>query len=161
MPSFDVVSTVNLHEVSNAVDQANREITQRFDFKGTNARFTLQDKNQIIMTAPSAFQVQQMTDILQNKLSKRGVDIRALDYQTVETNNQETRQMVIVRQGIEKELAKKIVKYIKGLGTKAQSSVQGEQVRVTSKKRDELQSIIQALKEASFELPLQYENFRD
>ncbi len=160
MPSFDVVSKVDSHEVTNAVDQANREVQSRFDFKGSNARFKLSD-SQITLIAPSDFQLKQMIDILHNKMSKREIDIRTLDYQDPQMSLHEARQIINVRQGIETELAKKIVKLIKNTKIKAQAAIQGEQVRVSSKKRDDLQSIIAMLKEEKLGLPLQFENFRD
>jgi len=160
MPSFDIVSKIDFHEVTNAVDQANREVANRFDFKGSNTNFTL-EKEKITLTAPTAFQLQQMIDILQSKLSRRNIDIRALDYHSAEESLHEAKQVVDVRQGIETDMAKKIVKLIKEMKTKVQASIQGEQVRVTGKKRDDLQAIIAELKEAKLDIPLQFENFRD
>lgn len=160
MPSFDVVSEVDDHELSNAVDQANRELTNRFDFKGTNAKFTLTDEK-ITLTAPSDFQVKQMQDILENKLVKRGLDIQCLSFGDVSSNLAEAKLEVEVKQGIDKETAKKIVKAVKETKIKVQASIQGEQVRITGKKRDDLQEAMAALKEANLGLPLQYDNFRD
>lgn len=160
MPSFDVVSKTDQHEVMNAIDQSNREITTRFDFKGTNARLELA-KDTITLIAPTDFQLKQVDEILRNKLSKRGVDIRALDYKDPEIKLNEARQTVAVRQGIDTELAKKIVKLIKESGMKVQAAIQGEQVRVTGKKRDDLQDVIKLLRESKLSLPLQFENFRD
>jgi len=160
MPSFDIVSKVEEHEVSNAVDQANREVDTRFDFKGSGAKFEL-DKNTIILTAPNDFQLQQMSEILNNKLTKRGVDIQSLNYKDPEVSLNQARQLADVRQGIDTDTAKKIVKLIKGTKIKVQTAIQGEQVRVTGKKRDDLQSVINTLKDASLEIPLQYINFRD
>ncbi len=160
MPSFDVVSEVDMHEVTNAVDQANREITTRFDFKGTGSKFERNDA-EIMMLTQSDFQLKQMLDVLQNKLNKRGIDIRALELADPETVGQETRQKVTVRQGLDSDLSRKIVKMTKDKKLKVQSAVQGEKVRVTGKKRDDLQQVIGALKEAEFDLPLQFVNFRD
>lgn len=160
MPSFDVVSEVDMHELTNAVDQANREITNRFDFKGSDAKYALQE-NSIVMTAPSDFQVKQMQDILQTKLAKRSIDNKCLEFGEMQTNLSEAKMIVTVKQGIDKEAAKKIVKYIKETKIKVQAAIQGEQVRVTGKKRDDLQEVMTALKEMSLELPLQYDNFRD
>jgi uncharacterized protein YajQ (UPF0234 family) len=160
MPSFDVVSEINMHELSNAIDQTNREVSTRFDFKGTDSRVELSG-NIITLIAPTEFQVKQMNDILQNRLSKRGVDIKCLEYGKISENINEARQPVTVRQGIGKELAKKITKIIKDSKLKVQSAIQGEQVRVTGKKRDDLQEVIALLKKSNIELPLQYVNFRD
>lgn len=160
MPSFDVVSKIDNHEVTNAVDQANREITTRFDFRGSNAKVEIA-KNTITLIAPSDFQLKQLDEILRNKLSKRNVDIRALDYKEPDVKLNEARQTVEVKQGIETEQAKKIVKLIKEANLKVQASIQGEQVRVTGKKRDDLQAVIAMLREAKVEIPLQFENFRD
>lgn len=160
MPSFDVVSEVDMHEVSNAVDQANRELGTRFDFKGTNAKFEL-DGNKVTVKGPSEFQVKQMFDILTGRLSTRKVDIRCLDVDKPQVNVSEASQLVTVRQGIETELAKRIVKMIKGEKLKVQASIQGEKVRVTGKKRDDLQAVIGFLKDADVGMPLQFENYRD
>lgn len=160
MPSFDVVSKSDLHEVANAVDQTNREIETRFDFRGTNARVELQKTNMTLI-APSDFQLKQLDEILRNKLAKRNVDVRALEYKDPEVKINEARQSVEVRQGINAEQAKKIVKLIKDANLKVQPSIQGEQVRVTGKKRDDLQAAIAMLREAKLNLPLQFENFRD
>ncbi len=160
MPSFDVVSEVDLHEVSNAVDQANREVANRFDFKGSGAHFELDDLT-ITMHAQNDFQLRQMLDMLQMKLSKRGVDIGCLDIGQLQVSGQEARQEITLRQGIDKELAKKITKLIKESKLKVQASIQGDKIRVTGKKRDDLQQVIQALREAKLGLPLQFINFRD
>ncbi len=160
MPSFDIVSEVNEHEVSNAVDQANREVNTRFDFKGSNASFKLAE-NKIIMQAPNDFQLKQMDDILRTKLVKREVDVQALKYHDPVVSGQQAQQEIDILQGIEAPLAKKIVKIIKEKKLKVQAAIQGEQVRVSGKKRDDLQTVIATLKEAKLELPLQYVNFRD
>lgn len=160
MPSFDVVSEVNLHEVGNAVDQANREVANRFDFKGSGARFELENE-QITLHAQNDFQLRQMLDILQLKLSKRGVDIGCLEIGEPHLSGQAAKQEILLKQGIDKELAKKIGKIIKDSKLKVQSSIQGDKIRVTGKKRDDLQQVIRLLKESKLDLPLQFINFRD
>lgn len=160
MPSFDVVSEINMHELTNAIDQTNREVSNRFDFKGTDSRVELSE-NIITLVSQTEFQIKQLNDILQTKLSKRGVDIKCLEYGEVNESNNQARQAVTVRQGIDKELAKKITKIIKDSRIKVQASIQGDQVRVSGKKRDDLQAIIALLKKSPIELPLQYVNFRD
>ncbi len=160
MPSFDVVSEVNLQEVSNAVNQANREMDKRFDFKGTNAKFELEG-NQVTLRAPNEFQVKQLFDILTERLSSRKVDIRCLQIDPSQVNVGETRQLVTVRQGIEADLAKKIVKMIKDGKVKVQAAIQGAQIRVSGKKRDDLQQVISMLKNANVGMPLQFTNYRD
>lgn len=160
MPSFDVISEVDKHELDNAVDQANREIKNRFDFKGSNASFKLDDES-LLMSAPSEFQIQQMDDILRGKLVKRDIDTRSLDYEKVEMLGQEARQTVKIVQGISTENAKKLVKLIKDKKMKVQASIQGDQVRVTGKKRDDLQTVMAMLKECDLDFALQFDNFRD
>ncbi len=160
MPSFDVVSEVDMHELGNAVDQANREIANRFDFKGVNAKFELED-NLVTATAEQDFQLRQMLDILRLKLAKRGVDAGSLDIGEIVVSGSTAKQPMTVRQGIDTDLARKLVKRIKQEKLKVQAAIQGDQVRVTGKKRDELQKVIAMLKEADVGLPLQYTNFRD
>ena len=160
MPSFDIVSEVDLQEVRNAVDQANRVIDTRFDFKGVSARFE-HNENEIKLEAEQEFQLQQMLDILREKLAKRGVDVKALDVKEPQTSLNAARQQVLVQQGIESDVAKKIVKEIKNAKLKVQAQIQGDQVRVTGKKRDDLQKVIAMLKEKEYGLPLQFKNFRD
>ncbi len=160
MPSFDVVSEFDAHEANNAVDQANREVTNRFDFKGTGSKFEL-DEQVISLTSQADFQLQQMLDILRQKLSKRGIDIGCMKEEEAEISGTEARQKVVLRKGIETPLAKDLVKQIKASKIKVQSSIQGEKLRVSGKKRDDLQAVIALLKEADVDLPLQYENFRD
>ena len=160
MPSFDVVSEIDQHELTNAIDQANREISNRFDFKGTNSKIEITDDNLLVLSA-SEFQVKQINDILETKLTKRGLDIRCLDYGEIIENNNEARQTVVIKKGVDKELARKIVKLIKNSKLKIQATIQGEQVRITGKKRDDLQQAIATLKEEKFDIPLQYVNFRD
>jgi uncharacterized protein YajQ (UPF0234 family) len=160
MPSFDVVSEVNHHELSNAVDQANREVTTRFDFKGTGSKFELAG-NLITMNTQSDFQLHQMYDILCSKLVKRGVDIACLELGTPNIQLKTATQEVTVREGIDTAEAKKMVKLIKDRKMKVQAAIQGDQLRVTGKKRDDLQEVIALLKEGSFAMPLQFRNFRD
>jgi uncharacterized protein YajQ (UPF0234 family) len=160
MPSFDVVSEADIQEVRNAVDQANREVAQRFDFKGSNAHFEGKAE-EIILRANDDFQLRQMMDILHAKLVKRGVDIGCLEKKDPVVNLNDARQLVIVRQGIETEIAKTIVKEIKAAKIKVQAQIQGEQVRVTGKKRDDLQQVISLLRDKDFPVPLQFNNFRD
>ncbi len=160
MPSFDVVSEVDNHELTNAVDQANREVDNRFDFKGTNAKFVLKD-SKITLTAPTEFHIQQMQDIMKGKLAKRQIDVRCLELGEILSNLAEARMVITVKQGIDKEFAKKIVNLVKDAKLKVQSQIQGEQVRITGKNRDDLQTAIAHLRNAELELPLQFNNFRD
>ena len=160
MPSFDIVSEVNTQEVTNAVDQSNREVGTRFDFKGSNAKFEL-ESNQVTMRAPNEFQLKQMFDILKERLARRKVDVRCLQVDPPQINVSEAWQIVTVRQGIEAELARKIVKITKGGKLKVQAAIQGDKVRVTGKKRDELQQVIAMLKDSDIDMPLQYTNYRD
>lgn len=160
MPSFDVVSEVEMHELSNAVDQANREVGTRFDFRGSDAKFEHKG-SELTLIADGPFQLKQMMDILRNKMVKRGVDTGCLDIGEPETANMKSRQKVTVREGLDKEMAKKVVKLIKEAKLKVQSAIQDQQVRVTGKKRDDLQAVMAMLKEQKLDLPLQYINFRD
>lgn len=160
MPSFDVVSEVDMHEVSNAVDQANREVSTRFDFKGTGSRFEVED-SVIKLSTQSDFQLKQMLDVLTSKLAKREVDVGCLEVGEPELAGQEARQKLTLRQGIDKDLARRIVKRIKDGKLKVQAAVQGDQVRVTGKKRDDLQAVMADLRQADLGLPLQFTNFRD
>ena len=160
MPSFDIVSDIEQHELSNALDQASRELTTRFDFKGIDAQYVLKDKT-LTLTAPSDFQVQQMQDILNTKLAKRNIDIRCLAYQKIEVHLHQARLVADVKEGIETPVAKEIIKFIKDKKFKVQASIQSEQVRVTGKQRDDLQAVMTALKQEDFKVPLQYTNFRD
>ena len=160
MPSFDVVSEVNIDEVHNGVNQATREINTRFDFKGKIASFELED-GQIAMRAPDEFQLSQMYDILASKLASRKVNVRCLQREPVQVNVSDARQVVTVRQGIETDLARQLVKTVKQTKMKVQVAIQGDRLRVTGKKRDDLQQIIALLKETEVDLPLQYINFRE
>ncbi len=160
MPSFDIVSEVDMHELTNAVDNANRAISQRFDFKGTETNVQ-QSKEEITLTSESEFQVQQVLDIMQKELLRRKVDIKSLEEGKLIPNGKLMQQKLIIRQGIDKENTKKIVKLIKQKKLKVQASIQAEQVRVTGKKRDDLQAVMALLKEQDLSVALQYTNFRD
>jgi uncharacterized protein YajQ (UPF0234 family) len=160
MPSFDVVSEFDAHEASNAIDQANREVNTRFDFKGTGSKYELEG-GVITLSSQTDFQLKQMLDIMRQKLSKRGIDIACLQEEEAEITGNGARQKVIMRQGLDAPLARELVKKIKGSKIKVQSSIQGEQLRISGKKRDDLQAVIALLKDSGTELPLQYENFRD
>ena len=160
MPSFDVVSEVNQHELTNAVDQANRELSTRFDFKGVDAKFVLEDQA-INQSAPSDFQLKQMEDILRARLIARSIDARCLEFGAVETNLAGARQKITVKQGIERELAKKIQTTLKDAKLKVDSQINGDKLRVNGKKRDDLQAAIALLKAGNYERPLQFDNFRD
>ena len=160
MPTFDVVSEVDSHELSNAVDHAQREIGTRFDFKGTSAKAELTDGN-IMLHADSDFQIQQIHPVLYQKLTARKIDIACLDAGKVENSGKGVKQLVQVKQGIDKEIAKKAMVKIKESKLKVQAQVQGEQLRVTGKKRDDLQAVMALLKAAELGVPLQFQNFRD
>jgi uncharacterized protein YajQ (UPF0234 family) len=161
MPSFDIISEVNQVEVRNALDQANKELSTRFDFKGSDARAELADKT-LTLYADDDFKLRQVTDIVTAKLTKRGVDIRALKYGTVEkVSGNKVKQVVTIRVGVEQELAKKIVKLMKDSKMKVQASIQGDAVRVSGAKRDDLQTAIALVKKSITDFPLQYDNFRD
>ncbi len=160
MPSFDVVSELNAHEVTNAVDQANRELAQRFDFKDTGARFELKDLV-VTLHAQVDFQLKQMLEILKLRLSKRGVDLACLEAKEPQIALSAAQQEVVLRHGIDAEAARKITRLVKDSKLKVQASVQGEKVRVSGKQRDDLQATIQLLRGSKLELPLQFENFRD
>jgi len=160
MPSFDVVSEVDTQEVTNAIDQATRELGTRFDFKGTDSKFELEGTT-VTMRAPSDFQLKQLFDILTKRLSSRSIDIRCLELDPSQINVGSAWQVVKVRQGIETELAKKIVKMIKNEKFKVQAAIQGDKVRVSGKKRDDLQEVIAFLKETELNMPLQFDNFRE
>jgi uncharacterized protein YajQ (UPF0234 family) len=160
MPSFDVVSDFDAHEVSNAVDQSNREVNTRFDFKGTGSKYSLEEQL-ITISTQSDFQLKQMLDILRQKLAKRGVDVGCMKEEEPEITGSGARQQVILRRGIDQPLAKSLVKKIKGSKLKVQAAIQGDKLRVSGKKRDDLQSVISMLKDEDVDLPLQYQNFRD
>ncbi|MEQ1530864.1 MAG: YajQ family cyclic di-GMP-binding protein [Methylococcales bacterium] len=160
MPSFDIISEFDKHELNNAVDQANKEVGTRFDFKGTNSNFELSD-DKLVMLSESTFQLQQMFSILCSKLTRRGIDIACMEVGDAKPSGKVVRQEIIMKQGLDTELAKKIVKLIKDKKLKVQAAIQGDQVRVTGKKRDDLQEVIQMLREEKLERPLQFDNFRD
>jgi cyclic-di-GMP-binding protein len=160
MPSFDVVSELNAHEVSNAVDQANRELQQRFDFKDTGARYELEEFV-VTMRAQVEFQLKQMLEILKTRLAKRGIDVTCIEVKDALTNLAEARQQVVLKQGIDQEAGRKITKLLKESPLKVQAAIQGDKVRVTGKKRDDLQAAIALIRSVKLELPLQFENFRD
>ncbi len=160
VPSFDAVSELDHHELTNAVDQANREVTTRFDFKGTGSNFE-HDGNLVTMNTESEFQLEQMYDILCNKLVKRGIDISCLDRGDPDIQLKTAKQAVTLREGIETAEARKMVKLLKDAKLKVQAQIQGDQLRVTGKKRDDLQAAIAELKGGDFGLPLQFKNFRD
>jgi uncharacterized protein YajQ (UPF0234 family) len=160
MPSFDVVSEVNAHEVANAVDQANRELAQRFDFKDTGARFTLEELT-VTLEAQVDFQLKQMLEVLRLRLGKRGIDLACLEMKEPEVTLSAARQQVLLRQGIDAEAARKITRLVKDSKLKIQASIQGEKVRITGKQRDDLQEAIRLLRGAKIDRPLQFNNFRD
>ena len=160
MPSFDVVSEVDLQEVRNAVDQTNRALRTRFDFRGVDAGAELEG-GKVTVWAQEEFQVRQLIDILQDKMTRRGVDIGALDAQAIEASGKQKRQPFALKQGIDRDASRGIVKTVKDAKLKVQSQIQGEKVRITGKKRDDLQRVIAALKEGDFGVPLQFNNFRD
>ncbi|WP_163558876.1 YajQ family cyclic di-GMP-binding protein [Halomonas sp. NO4] len=161
MPSFDIVSEFDKHEASNAVDQANREIQGRFDFRGVDASFELTGET-VTLQAEVDFQLKQMLDVLRNRLIGRGIDPRCMDVQEPELSGVRARQTVHLKQGLEAAEAKDIVKRIKASKLKVQAQIQGDQVRVTGKKRDDLQSVMALLRgEDGPDLPLQFNNFRD
>ena len=160
MPSFDVVSEVDKHELTNAVDQANRELANRFDFKGTDAKFEL-DGFIVTQVASSAFQLKQMIDILRSRLSARSIDVRCMDVADPLENLGGARQKITVKQGIEQAVSKKLIASIKEAKLKVETQITGDKLRITGKKRDDLQDAIALLKKADVPLPLQFNNFRD
>jgi cyclic-di-GMP-binding protein len=160
MPSFDVVSEIDTHELTNAVDQATRELSQRFDFKETGAAFELEDTT-VTMSAPAEFQLKQMLEILKLKIAKRGIDVACLEVKDPAVNLAKAKQDVILKHGIDAETGRKVSRLIKDSKLKVQAQIQGEKVRITGKKRDDLQEAIAVLRKGSFEVPLQFNNFRD
>jgi cyclic-di-GMP-binding protein len=160
MPSFDVVSEIDSHELTNAVDQASRELAQRFDFKETGAQFEL-DELTVTMSAPVEFQLKQMLEILKLKVAKRGIDVACLEVKDAVVNLATAKQQVILKHGIDQETGKKVTRLLKDAKLKVQAQIQGEKVRVTGKKRDDLQEAIALLRKGSFEVPLQFNNFRE
>jgi cyclic-di-GMP-binding protein len=160
MPSFDVVSELNHHELRNAVDQANRELDTRFDFKGTGAKYDLEG-SQVTLGAPADFQLKQMLEILKLKLAKRGIDLVCLEVKEPEVNLARAKQAVVLREGVDSDSARKVQRAIKDSGLKVQAAIQGEKVRVTGKSRDDLQAAIALLRQQKLDVPLQFNNFRD
>lgn len=161
MPSFDIVSKLDAHEISNAVDQANRELDKRFDFRGADASFELAD-GVVTLKADAEFRLKQMQEVLFQRLVARGIDIRCAEVADPETNLSAARQKVTLKQGVDQPLGKKIIKLLKDAGLKVQAQIQGDQLRVNGKKRDDLQVAIAFLRKSEdIDMPLQYENFRD
>ncbi|HEV7445729.1 MAG: nucleotide-binding protein [Gammaproteobacteria bacterium] len=160
MPSFDVVSELNAHELTNAVDQANRELSQRFDFKDTGAVYELEEHT-VTMKAQVDFQLKQMLDILKLRLSKRGIDLAYLDVEDAQITLATAQQAVVFKQGIDQEAGRKISRLIKDSKLKVTAALQGDKIRVTGKSRDDLQQAIQLLRGSKLETPLQFNNFRD
>lgn len=160
MPSFDIVSEVDLHELTNAVDQANRVVANRFDFKGVDASFS-RDERVVTIAAEQEFQVQQMLDILQSSVHKCGIDILCMEMSAVQQSGKQSKQTATFKHGIDKETSKKLVKAIKAEKFKVQTQIQDDQLRITGKKRDDLQAVIAFIKSGDYGLPLQYSNFRD
>ena len=160
MPSFDVVSEIDLHELTNAVDQANREVSQRFDFKDTGAKYELSGYT-VTLHAQVDFQLKQMLDILSLKVAKRGIDTGCLEAKDPEIALNAARQKVVLRHGIDQEAGRKLQRLVKDSKLKVQAAIQGDQLRVTGKQRDELQAAIAVMKKAELGLPLQFKNFRD
>ena len=160
MPSFDVVSEVDKHELANAVDQANRELSTRFDFKGVDAKFEL-DEFVVTSSAPSAFQLKQMLDILRGRLSARSIDVRCLEVGDINENLGGARQKLTVRQGLEQAVSKKLIAAIKQAKLKVEPQINKDKLRISGKKRDDLQEAIALLRKTDVDLPLQFNNFRD
>jgi len=160
MPSFDVVSEIEMFELNNAINQANKEVTTRFDFKGTECSFTLKD-DVITLAAEGEFQLKQMRDILRSKMMKRKIDSASLDVQKVEGSLKNTRQKILLKKGLDGDAGRKVTKAIKAGKFKVQTQIQGDQVRVTGKKRDELQKVMAMLREEDIGVPVQFNNFRD
>ena len=161
MPSFDVVSKLDLHELTNAIDQANRELATRFDFKGSDAVFERSEETVVTLKAPAEFQLKQMLEILKQRLAARHIDIRCAEIADPEVNLATARQKVTLKQGIEQALAKDIVKRIKDAKLKVDVQIQGDKLRIVGKKKDDLQTAMALLRGADLKMPLQYENFRD
>jgi uncharacterized protein YajQ (UPF0234 family) len=160
MPSFDIVSEINMEEVRNATDNASRELSTRFDFRGVEASFEYKDES-VIMSAEAEFQLQQMDSLFRGACAKRHIDTSAMDIQAMDIRGKNHRQTILFKQGIEQSVAKKVVKTIKDAKLKVQASIQGDQVRVTGKKRDDLQEAIALIKQSDLGQPFQYINFRD
>jgi len=163
MPSFDTVSELDGHEITNAIDQANRELEQRFDFRGSGATFAREDKEPFVITlkAQAEFQLKQMLDILRLRLSKRGIDVNCMEVKDIDKNLGGARQTVVLKHGVDKDNGREIVKRLKESGLKVQAQIQGDKVRVTGKKKDDLQAAMALLRQAGLGVPLQFQNFRD
>lgn len=160
MPTFDIVSEVDMPEVNNALDQARREVGTRFDFKGVDATYEIKEK-EITLTAESEFQLEQMLDILKGKMVKRNVDVKSLEIGDAKQSGKQALLVITIQQGLEGDVARKIVKLIKESKSKVQTAIQGDKLRVTGKKRDDLQEAIALIREANLEVPVQFNNFRD
>ena len=160
MPSFDIKSEVDSHELTNAIDQSNRVIANRFDFKNANALYEIKE-NKLALSANEAFQLDQMIPILKENLAKRSIDLKALKFGERTTNNNKAFLDAEIIQGVSQEISKKIIRIVKDSKIKVQSSIQGERIRVSGKKRDQLQEIISLIKKQELEIPLQFVNFRD
>jgi len=160
MPSFDIVSELNQHEVTNGVDQASREVDNRFDFRGSDAKFELKDKI-ITLSAQSEFQLKQMLDILKARFAKRGIDTLCMEIGDPVTALNSARQTITMREGIDAELGKKVQRLIKDSKVKVQAQMQDQQIRVTGKNRDDLQAVIAMVRRAELGMPMQFTNFRD
>ena len=160
MPAFDVVSEIDTHELTNAGDQALRELGLRFDFKGTDATFELEETT-VTMIAPAEFQLKQMLEILKLRIAKRGIDVACLDVKEPLVNLAAAKQLVILKHGIDADAGRQVVRLLKESGLKVQAQVQGDKVRVTGKKRDDLQQAIALLRKSKVDVPLQFNNFRD
>ena len=160
MPSLDIQSEIDSHELLNAIDQANRVISNRYDFKGTDSKFLL-DNEEITLNSQEEFQINQMMPILRESIVKRNIDVKSLDPQKIEASNFRASQKIFLKSGIDRELAKKITTLVKQSKLKIQAQIQGEQIRISGKKRDDLQAIMTIIKDAKFDIPLQFVNFRD
>ena len=160
MPTFDIRSEIDKHELTNVVDQANRVLKNRFDFKDAGAEFKLNEES-ILLTAKEDFHIKQMSSVLHEAITKRKMDIRILKPRKIEIANNTARQIIDLQEGIDRELAKNITTLIKKSKLKTQASIQGESVRISGKKRDELQDTIQLIKDQKYNIPLQFDNFRD
>ncbi len=160
MPSFDAVSELDSHELTNAVDQSNRELSQRFDFKDTGASYELTEFT-VSLKAPAEFQLKQMMDILATRLAKRGIDVRCMEPKDPLSNIAEARQDVVLRHGIDADTGRKLQRLIKDSKLKVQAQIQGDKLRVIGKQRDELQAAMALLRKAELDRPLQFNNFRD
>ncbi|WP_018982157.1 YajQ family cyclic di-GMP-binding protein [Salinimonas chungwhensis] len=160
MPSFDIVSEINMEEVRNATENANRELSTRFDFRGVDASFEYKDKT-VVMTAQAEFQLQQMESMFRSACAKRNLDTSAMDVKSMDQHGRTCRQTIAFKQGIEQPVAKKITKLIKESKVKVQAAIQGDQLRVTGKKRDDLQQAMALVKAEDFGQPFQFTNFRD